>query len=76
MQQEHSREEKGDKTTITQALFWVYFHYNNRYTNMKIVKIKESDTQKIEKIRISEPSVIFILSDPRHRPIVQVFQGV
>lgn len=47
---------------------------------MRIEKINNPDRNNkktdLEKIYITEPSAIFILSDPQHKPIVRVFQGV
>ena len=44
---------------------------------MRIVKIKSDDKkQDLEKIYVTEPSAIFIFSDPKHRPVVQVFGRV
>lgn len=50
---------------------------------MKIVRKKEdaelfrdNKGQDLEKIIINEPSILFVLSDRRHRPLIQIFQGV
>lgn len=43
---------------------------------MRIEKIKQNDKQELEKIYVTEPSAIFILSDRNHKPVIQVFQGV
>ena len=43
---------------------------------MRIEKIKLNKNQDLEKIYVTEPSVIFVFSDPHHRPNVQVFEGI
>jgi len=45
---------------------------------MRIEKIKSDECNKkdLEKIYVTEPSAIFIFSDPKHKPVVQVFGRV
>jgi hypothetical protein len=43
---------------------------------MRIVKMKENKAQELEKIYINEPSVLFVLSDKKHKPLIRIFSGV
>lgn len=44
---------------------------------MRIEKVNSNQpNRELEKIRIEEKGAVFILYDPQHKPIIQVFQGV
>lgn len=43
---------------------------------MRIEKINTNSNQILEKTSVPADSVIFVLYDPRHKPVIQVFKNV